>query len=359
MYVVFEGSQQTMDMGLVVSCVAACCQAAPLTDLSVTLEGDVPELPTLGWLLPTQHSLHQLTMEGHLRSFHFDIPLQQFAALAKMRFWCSDLSFARDCCLPSSLTSLEMCWLDGLPPEVRRSSSFVDGCICCTPLRALIIPPHDQGLQIFAAPRLACLELASCECWLKEHDDLQPVAAPITSLVLRNSNAFQDVLMALPQLLYLDNCRWPKISNGGAPDQAGDAAATEQLGASLSALNKLTCLSLEWPTAPPLMEVSCLTNLRLLRVRYSGPAPPPVRGLPSPGAWCRGLLELSIPCSIALKPSSLEALRGGMPALKRLQLLCRTADCTHAKASAWETLLDSVEGMPSLHYLDIVRGHSI
>ena len=123
---------------LIMGCLTACCAAAPVEELTVDIKTDA-QLPTLAWLVRVRSTLRVLCIELPLTGapLTVDMPLQQFTALQSMT--CTDLTFARGCRLPSSLTYLHLKGLQrGLPSQVTEH--IVAGAVCLK-----MAPPHTFG----------------------------------------------------------------------------------------------------------------------------------------------------------------------------------------------------------------------
>ena len=342
------------DPALLMGCLAACCAAAPLETLLLSL-GSEP-LPTLAWLLSVCSTLSRL--ELHFCPFTssgpliIDAPLQHCTALTNLSMQCRNLEFALGCRLPTSLTALKLGGLsNGLPSQASALTScpHTHQHTQCLPKLA---PMFTQCLhqcchmaQILALPQLADLEMADCECLSMDDPQPMPAMTSITRLTINDCNVHTVFLVALPELRHLD--LWNANNE--------DADTLEAVNASFSSLRQLTYVSLFWRCTIPPASLIHLTNLRRLKVYFDERCfqegvPAGVGCLPSPGAWSSGLQKLGITDSIAFR--SLDTLRR-LPALQHLRLYGSTAGCTKS-AAAWGGLLEAAAANQKLQRIDLV-----
>ena len=115
-------ADRAVDSGLVVGCLATCCTAAPLKKLALSFRTQ-ENPPTLAWLMTVRCTLADLYLSLS-NAVTIDTPLQQCTALTDLTLDCRDLEFSPGCRLPSSLTSLTLQSLQGLPNQ----ASTPTGC---------------------------------------------------------------------------------------------------------------------------------------------------------------------------------------------------------------------------------------
>ena len=116
--------RNAVDPGLLMGCLTACCVAAPLETLLLSLGKECTEpLPTLAWLLSARSTLSRLELRLYpsTRPLAIDVPLQHCTELKNLALQCRTLDFLPGCRLPTSLTYLSLSGqYDGLPSQASK-----------------------------------------------------------------------------------------------------------------------------------------------------------------------------------------------------------------------------------------------